>query len=111
MASVHVCLDMLDNPETVFVRDFVAHMRQIHAKVFALAMSCDTPYHLSIFDIIIRIFSSIESIMGYNLCGELSPYAEKFFAMSIIWLVVAINCASVKLTNQILKVQIYFCDN
>jgi L-type amino acid transporter 9 len=58
--------------------------------------------------ILIINFSSIISILGYTLDGDLSPYAEKFFAMSIIWLVVAINCASVKLTNQILKVRNLF---
>ncbi|CAG5099491.1 Oidioi.mRNA.OKI2018_I69.XSR.g16547.t2.cds [Oikopleura dioica] len=76
---------------------------------FMFAWTCSTILKPSSFAILSLTcakytLSSIESIMGYNLCGELSPYAEKFFAMSIIWLVVAINCASVKLTNQILKI-------
>jgi len=76
---------------------------------FMFAWTCSTILKPSSFAILSLTcakytVSSIISILGYNLNGDLSPYAEKFFAMSIIWLVVAINCASVKLTNQILKI-------
>lgn len=76
---------------------------------FMFAWTCSTILKPSSFAILSLTcakytVSSIISILGYNLDGDLSPLAEKFFAMSIIWLVVAINCASVKLTNQILKI-------
>jgi len=76
---------------------------------FMFAWTCSTILKPSSFAILSLTcakytVSSIISILGYTLDGDLSPYAEKFFAMSIIWLVVAINCASVKLTNQILKI-------
>lgn len=76
---------------------------------FMFAWTCSTILKPSSFAILSLTcakytISSMNSIIGYSVCEALSPLAEKFFAMSIIWLVVAINCASVKLTNQILKI-------
>jgi L-type amino acid transporter 9 len=72
-----------------------------HLPAFMFAWTCSTILKPSSFAILSMTCAKYTLSL---ISDDLPPLAEKMFALCIIWLVVAINSFSVKLTQRILKV-------